>query len=160
VDAADGVLDGAAAALPEGGLAELLGDAGGLVGALADQVRAEQLDAGGDEGLARHAAAEADEALVGDDLDEGVEVFLALVALRPAAVDGAAGEAGDADVGDLHSGCPRDSRRRGPGTSVAFVCLIRFSPSTSTMRGVWRRASPSSNCVYVATMMTSPTFAR
>ena len=52
VDAADGVLDGAAAALPEGGLPQLLGDARRLVGALADEERPQQLDAALDERLA------------------------------------------------------------------------------------------------------------
>src|SRR5262249_36129097 len=95
VDAADGVLDGAAAALPEGTLPRLLGPRGGLGGPLADEVGAQQLHPGGHQRLAGHGAADADEPLVGEDLDEGVEVFLGLVALGPAAVDGAAGQAGD-----------------------------------------------------------------
>src|SRR5262249_20380718 len=102
VDAADGVLDGAAPALPEHALPQLLADAGRLVGALADEVLPQHADAGRDESLARHGAADADQPLVGDDLDDGVEVFLGPVALRPAAVHGAAGQAGKADIDDLH----------------------------------------------------------
>ena len=78
-------------------------DAGRLVGALADQVRPQQ----------RRPPASTSALLVMalptpirpssvSDLDEGVEVLFGLVALRPAAVHGAAGQAGDADVDDLH----------------------------------------------------------
>ena len=73
-----------------------------LVAALADQVRPKQLDRRGDERLARHAAAYAGDALVGEHLDERVEVLLGLVALGPAAIDGPARQAGDADIDDLH----------------------------------------------------------
>ena len=92
VDAADGVLDRPAAALPEGVLAQLLGDAGRLVGPLADQERPQQLRPPPRRGAAGEGAADADEALVGDDLDDGVEVVLGLEFLGPAALDGAAGK--------------------------------------------------------------------
>ena len=60
------------------------------------------LTAACDERLAGQDAADADQALVGEDLDDGVEVVFGLELVGPAAVDGAAGQAGDADVGDLH----------------------------------------------------------
>src|SRR5262245_21084067 len=96
------MLDGAAAALPEGGLPQPLAEAGRFVGAFADQEGGEQLHRRRHQGLARHGAADADEALVGDDLDDGVDVVFGLELIGPAAFDGAAGEAGETDVGDFH----------------------------------------------------------
>ena len=90
VDAADGVFDGAAAALPEGRLPQFLADAHRLVGPLADQMRPQQLNRAVDETLARHGAADADQTFVGEDFDDGVEIFFGLDAAGPAAVDGAA----------------------------------------------------------------------
>src|SRR5690606_22098268 len=87
VDAADRVLHGAAAALPEAGLAERLGDPLRLDGRLALQQRPEQLDGPGDEPARGEATAVADEPRVGADDDQGVQVLPRLVALRPAAVD-------------------------------------------------------------------------
>src|SRR5262249_20140816 len=54
------------------------------------------------QGLAGHGAAHADRAAVGEDFDDGVDVLLGGQLLGPAALDGAAGEAGKTDVGDLH----------------------------------------------------------
>src|SRR5205085_6870937 len=102
VDAADGVLDGAAAALPERRLPQPFGHAHRLIGPLADQQRTEQLDCPFDERLAGVDAAQADESFIGEDLDNGVDIVLRLELVRPAALDGAAGQAGDADVGDFH----------------------------------------------------------
>src|SRR5262249_44122374 len=108
VDAAYGVLDGAAAALPERGLAQLLADSGRLVAALADQVRSQQLDGGGHQRAAGHAAAAAGGAPVRVGLADRVEVLLRLVALRPAAIDGAADQPDDAHVADLHRVAPEE----------------------------------------------------
>src|SRR5262249_19169097 len=102
VDAADGVLDGAAAALPEEGLAQLFADAHRLVGAVADEGGPGELDAGGGGRLAGGDAAETGEALVGDDFDEGVQVVVGLEFVGPAALDGAAAQAGQPDIDDLH----------------------------------------------------------
>ena len=65
-----------------------------------------------DERLAGHGAADADQALVGDDLDDGVDVVLGLEFLGPAALDGAAGQAGQAEVGDLHGLTPESVHGR------------------------------------------------
>ncbi len=102
IDAADGVLDGAAAALPERRLPQPFRDAHRLVGAFADEQRHEQLDRAFDERLAGEDAADAAEPFVGEDLDDGVDVVVGLELVGPAALDGAAGEAGDLDVGDFH----------------------------------------------------------
>src|SRR5262249_53535900 len=114
IDATDGVFDGTAAPLPEGGLPQFLGDTSPLVSAFADPVPGQQVHTGGDQRLARHRAADADEPLVGDDLEEGVEVLLGLVSLWPAAIDGAAGQACDADIDDLHTLTPLVSRSSTP----------------------------------------------
>src|SRR5262249_35072742 len=42
------------------------------------------------------------EPLVGQHLEDGVEVLFRLHAVRPTAIDGAAGEPCDADINDLH----------------------------------------------------------
>ena len=54
--------------------------------------------------LLREDAADAGEPFVGDDLDDGVDIVLGLELVGPAAFDGAAGQAGDADIGDFHYG--------------------------------------------------------
>jgi hypothetical protein len=41
--------------------------------------------------------------IVGDDLDDGVDVVFRLQFVGPAALDGAAGQAGQADFGDFHN---------------------------------------------------------
>jgi hypothetical protein len=75
VDAADGVLDGPAAALPEGVLPQLLADPSRLVGPLADEqgpaTSPRNRRARGCVG-----AADADAALVGEHLDDGVDIVV------------------------------------------------------------------------------------
>ena len=69
VDAGDKVGDGAAAALPEGGLVQLFADADRLDGALADEGGAQNAE----RALRNHGrgedAAEPDDSFVGNDLD-------------------------------------------------------------------------------------------
>ena len=91
IDAADGVLDRPATALPEGRLAQALADAHRLVGPFADEKRLEQLDGPFDERLRREDAADAGEPLVGEDFDDRVNVILGLELVGPSAFDGAAG---------------------------------------------------------------------
>src|SRR5262249_23663012 len=107
--------------------------AGGLVGALADQQRPQELDAGRDKGLTGHGAADAGEPLVGEYLDDGVEVLFGPVALRPAAVRGAAGEAGETDVGDFHRKPPR---RQWPSCELQTGDIVSTRPSFGFFR--WR----------------------
>src|SRR5262249_33090104 len=87
VDAADGVLDCAAPALPEGALAELFRDVGRLVGALAQEKRLQQLDRAGDERLAREDAADASQSFVRRHFDNGVDIVLRLQLVGPAPFD-------------------------------------------------------------------------
>ncbi len=96
VDAADGVLNRAAATLPKRALAQALANSTGLVGALTDQHGAQQFDRRLDQGFARHGAANADQSFVGNDFDDGVDVFFGLEVINPAALDGAARQTGDA----------------------------------------------------------------
>ena len=103
INAADGVLDGAAAPLPEGALPQALADATGFVGALADQHGPQQLHGRLDQGLAGHRAADADQPFVGDDFDDGVDVLFRLQIVDPAALDGAARQSGDTQLGDFHT---------------------------------------------------------
>ena len=110
VDAADGVLDRSAAALPEGCLSQPLRDAHRLIGAFADEERREQLDGGCDERLAGEDAADAGESFVGEDLDDGMDIVLGLELVGPAALNGATGQAGDAQVGDFHGKEPSFGR--------------------------------------------------
>src|SRR5438445_5792926 len=101
-DAADGMLHGPAAPLPEQTLPELLADSGRFVGPLADQEWTQQLDGGVDQSLARHGTADAAEPLIRDDLDNRVDVLLRLEVIHPAAFDRAAGEACDPYIDNLH----------------------------------------------------------
>ena len=102
VDAADGVLDGPAAALPERVLAEPLRDARRLVGPLAGEQRPQEPRRRGDQRRTRVRSADADEPLVGDHLDDGVDVVLGNEFLGPPALDGPARQPGEAEVGDCH----------------------------------------------------------
>ena len=72
--------------------------------------------------LAGEDAADADEALVGEDLDDGVDVVLGLEFLGPAALDGAAGKSREPQFGNCHHSLPsgrwaspRDRHGRAPG---------------------------------------------
>src|SRR5262249_55588403 len=78
------------------------GDPGRLVGPFADHVWPQQGNAGSNERLAGHGAADADKALVGEDLHDGVEVFLGFVPLGPTAVHRTTREARDANIDGLH----------------------------------------------------------
>jgi hypothetical protein len=106
VDAAEGVFDAAAPALPKGVLAELFAEAGRFVGAFAEEQWPQQLASRRDQGLAGHGAADADEALVGDDFDDGVQIVLGDKLLGPAPFDGGAGQARQTDVDNLHGAPP------------------------------------------------------
>ena len=113
-----------AAALPERVLPQLLADAGRLVGPFADEERPEQLHRRLPQGAAREDAADADQAFVGDDLDDGVDVVVRDEFLRPPALDGAAGEAGEANVGDLHRFTPEPHTFAGSST-------VNFGPNAA-----------------------------
>src|SRR4051794_36664055 len=106
------MFDSAAPSLPERTLPEFLADAGGFIGALAEEIRPEERSARLDEGLAGHGAANAAQPLVANHLDEGVEVVFGFQFSDPAAVHGAAGEAGDANLGDFHVATPSCRRPR------------------------------------------------
>lgn len=102
IEAADGVFHGASPALPEGGLAELFGDAFGFDAGFPFEEGPKELHGTADEGAGSEAGADAGDAFIGVDFDEGVEVFLGFVALGPAAIDSSAGEGEDIDFDDLH----------------------------------------------------------
>ena len=116
------MLDGPAAPLPEGELAELLADALRLVGRLPDEPRLEERERGLDEREAGEAAAEAGEPLVGVDLDEGVHLLVGVGAAGPAGVVGRPPEGDRADAGDLHRAPLRGVAPL--GGSIASLALV------------------------------------
>jgi hypothetical protein len=123
----DGVLDGSAPALPEHRLAQFLADPGRLVRSFAEQMGTQHRDPRLDQGLARHGTADALQAFIADHLDEGVEILLGLIALRPTAVHGSAGQPDDADIDDLHQFVPRWGLlvRRTSGMRLIFFAYCR-----------------------------------
>ena len=68
-------------------------------------MRPQQIDGGDDRDFARHGAADADQSLIGQHFEKGVEVFLGFVALRPTAVHGAARQPRYTYINDLHCAC-------------------------------------------------------
>src|SRR5438046_2690176 len=84
---------------------------------IAEKQRFQQLHGSGGQGLAREGAADPDQALIGEDLDDGVQVVVGLEVIDPAAADRAAGEARQADGSDLH----------GMSRSVFLELIYRFA---------------------------------
>lgn len=103
IDTADGMSYRATATLPEGGLVECFGDAFRLVGGLTFEEWPEQFEGALDKSSGGEAAAAAADALIGVNNQQGVEIFLRFVSLRPAAIDGGTGERADVNADNLHA---------------------------------------------------------
>jgi hypothetical protein len=104
VEPADGVLDGASAPLPERTLAQFFADPFGLEDGLALQKRRQQRQRGLDKRLAGKTTANAGQALVGLDFEQGVHLLVGIGAAGPARIVRGAAKWNRPNTADRHGG--------------------------------------------------------
>jgi hypothetical protein len=102
VDPADGMGERTAAPHPEGVLVEFLADALRLKGVLVPPERFEDIERGLDQIGVGEDTADAGDAFVGKDGDEGVDAVLRFQLVHPPPLRGGTDQTDGADVADLH----------------------------------------------------------